>query len=56
MKRKTKPLGKVNEARRKAESQALFNAMLKEGKAVVITPKKFKGTRQEKFRKALDNE
>lgn len=56
MKKRTKPLGKVNEAIRKAESQALFNAMLKEGKARVITPKKYKGTRQTKLREALDNE
>ena len=56
MKKKTRPLGKVNEAIRKAESQALFNAMLKEGKAKVITPKKYKGTRQSNLRKALDNE
>jgi hypothetical protein len=49
-------LGKRNEARRKAESQALFNAMLKAGKKQVVMPKKFKGTRAEKLRKALDNE
>ena len=49
-------LGKRNEARRKAESQALFNAMLKAGKKQVVVPKKFKGTRQEKLSKALDNE
>lgn len=49
-------LNKRNEARRKAESQALFYSMLKAGKKQVVIPKKFKGTRQEKFRKALDNE
>ena len=49
-------LGKRNEARRKAESQALFHSMLKEGKKKVIVPRKYKGTRQEKFREALDNE
>jgi hypothetical protein len=49
-------LGKRNEARRKAESQALFNAMLKAGKRQVVMPKKYKGTRAEKLRKALDNE
>jgi hypothetical protein len=43
-------LGKRN------ESQALFHSMLKAGKKQVVVPKKFKGTRQEKFRKALDNE
>lgn len=47
-------LGKRNEARRKAESQALFNSMLK-SKHTVITPKKFKGTRAENKRKAIDN-
>ena len=56
MRKRIKPLGKVNEAIRKAESQALFNAMLKEGKANIITPKKYRGTRQEKLREALDNE
>lgn len=56
MRKRTKPLGKANEARRKAESQALFHSMLKEGKKQVVIPKKFKGTRQEKFRQALDNE
>ena len=49
-------LGKRNEARRKAESQALFQSMLKAGKKQVVVPKKYKGTRQEKLRKALDNE
>jgi hypothetical protein len=49
-------LGKRNEARRKAESQALFHQMLKAGKKQVVVPKKHKGTRQEKLRKALDNQ
>ena len=49
-------LGKRNEARRKAESAALFNAMLKAGKKQVVVPKKYKGTRQSNLRKALDNE
>jgi hypothetical protein len=56
MKKRTKPLHKANEARRKAESQALFYAMLKEGKKKVVVPKKYKGTRQTKFREALDNQ
>lgn len=38
-------LGKRNEARRKAESQALFQSMLK-SPHLVATPKKYKGTRQ----------
>jgi hypothetical protein len=46
-------LGKRNEARRKAESQALFQAMLKAGKKQVITPKEYKGTRQSNNRKAI---
>jgi hypothetical protein len=49
-------LSKRNEARRKAESQALFQAMLKEGKKQVVVPKKYKGTRQSKLREALDNQ
>lgn len=49
-------LGKRNEARRKAESQALFTAMLKAGKKQVVVPKKYKGTRQSNLRKALDNQ
>jgi hypothetical protein len=49
-------LSKRNEARRKAESQALFQAMLKEGKKQVVMPKKYKGTRQSKLREALDNQ
>ena len=48
-------LGKRNEARRKAESQALFHSMLKEGKKQIVVPKKYKGTRAENKRKALDN-
>jgi len=46
-------LGKRNEARRKAESQALFNQMLKAGKKQVVTPDKFKGTRQSNTSKAI---
>jgi hypothetical protein len=38
-------IGKRNEARRKAESQALFQSMLK-APHLVETPKKYKGTRQ----------
>jgi hypothetical protein len=49
-------IGKRNEARRKAESAALFQAMLKQGKKQVVVPKKYKGTRQTKLREALDNE
>lgn len=45
-------LGKQNEARRKAESQALFHSMLK-AKHTVITPKPKKGTRSENRRNAI---
>jgi hypothetical protein len=38
-------LSQRNEARRKAESQALFESMLK-APHLVATPKKYKGTRQ----------
>jgi hypothetical protein len=38
-------LDRANEARRKAESQALFEVMLKSPHLVVM-PKKYKGTRQ----------
>jgi len=46
-------LGKRNEARRKAESQALFSQMLKAGKKQVVTPDKFKGSRQSNNAKAI---
>jgi hypothetical protein len=45
-------LGKRNEARRKAESQALFHTMLKT-KHKVITPAPKKGTRSENKRNAI---
>lgn len=46
-------IGKRNEARRKAESQALFHQMLKAGKKQIVTPDKFKGTRQSNKAKAI---
>ena len=46
-------IGKRNQARRKAESEALFHQMLKAGKHKVITPKPQKETRSEKKRKAI---
>ena len=52
MKKRTKPLGKANEARRKAESKALFQAMLLT-KAGVVIPEHYKGTRQSNKRKAI---
>lgn len=47
-------IGKVsrNEARRKAESQALFHTMLK-APHLVATPEKYKGTRQSNKTKAI---
>ena len=53
MKKKGKKLDRANEARRKAESQALFQSMLKEGKHTVVTPKQYKGTRQSNKNKAI---
>lgn len=46
-------LGKRNEARRRAESQALFQQMLKAGKKQIVTPKEYKGTRQSNKAKAI---
>ena len=45
-------MNRRNEARRKAESQALFYTMLK-AKHTVITPKPNKATRTEANRKAI---
>jgi hypothetical protein len=45
-------LDRANEARRKAESQALFEVMLKAPHLVQL-PKKYKGTRQTQKRKAI---
>jgi hypothetical protein len=45
-------LNRTNEARRKAESQALFYTMLKAKHAVVV-PKPKKGTRSEHKRNAI---
>lgn len=52
MKKKKKPLGKANEARRKAEAKALFQTMLL-AKAGVVIPDRYKGTRQSNKRKAI---
>jgi hypothetical protein len=45
-------LDRANEARRKAESQALFQVMLK-APHLVATPQKYKGTRQSNRAKAI---
>jgi hypothetical protein len=47
-----KKLGKANEARRKAESQALFTQLMK-NPHLVVTPKKYKGSRQSNNAKAI---
>jgi hypothetical protein len=49
---KINTMNKNNEARRKAESQALFYTMLK-AKHTVITPAPKKGTRSEAKRNAI---
>jgi hypothetical protein len=46
-------LGKRNEARRRAESKELFGQMLKAGKKQVVTPDKYKGSRQSNKNKAI---
>jgi len=46
-------LGKRNEARRRAESKELFGQMLKAGKKQVVTPDKYKGTRQSNISKSI---
>jgi hypothetical protein len=52
MKKRTKPLNKANEARRKAEAKALFRLMLT-AKAGVIPTQAQKQTRSEAKRKAI---
>lgn len=52
MKKKKAPLGKLNNAIRKAESELLFKAMLNT-KHSVITPATKKGTRSVNKRKAI---
>jgi hypothetical protein len=47
-----KKLGKANEARRRAESQALFTQLMK-SPHLVVTPEKYKGTRQSNKLKAI---
>jgi hypothetical protein len=46
-------LGRRNEARRKAESKELFGQMLKAGRKQIVTPDKYKGTRQTNAIKAI---
>jgi hypothetical protein len=47
-----KKLGKANEARRRAESQALFTQLMK-NPHLVVTPEKYKGSRQSNNLKAI---
>ena len=47
-----KKLGKANEARRKAESQALFRELMKNPR-IVPTLEKYKGSRQSNTAKAV---
>jgi hypothetical protein len=47
-----KKLGKANEARRRAESQALFTQLMK-NPHLVVTPEKYKGSRQSNNAKAI---
>ena len=49
-------LNKRNEARRKAESQALFYSMLKAGKKQVVMPDRFKGSRLANKNKAINEQ
>lgn len=53
MRKKMKPLGKRNQARAKAESKALFQAMLRVGKHTIATPENRKGTRASNKAKAI---
>jgi hypothetical protein len=52
MKKRKKPLGKANEARRKAESKELFQSLML-SPHIVATPTKYKGSRQSNKRKAI---
>jgi hypothetical protein len=52
MKKKMKPLGKVNEATRKAHSKALFESLML-NKHLVTTPANRKGSRKANIQKAI---
>lgn len=52
MKKNKKPLGKVNNAIRKAHSEELFRSMLL-NPHTVVTPKQYKGSRSANIRKAI---
>lgn len=52
MKKRTKPLNKVNEATRKAHSKALFESLML-NPHTIVTPENRKGSRQSNIRKAI---
>lgn len=52
MKKNRKPLGKMNEATRKAHSKELFESLLL-NKHIIITPEHRKGSRQANKAKAI---
>jgi hypothetical protein len=52
MKKRKKPLGKANEATRKAHSKELFKSLLLT-KHTVVTPEHRKGSRSANIRKAI---
>jgi hypothetical protein len=52
MKKRKKPLNKVNEATRKAHSRALFESLLLT-KHTIVVPEHRKGSRQSNIRKAI---
>lgn len=52
MKKRTKPLNKVNEATRKAHSKALFESLML-NKHLIVTPENRKGSRQANKAKAI---
>ncbi len=52
MKKRTKPLGKLNEATRKAHAKVLFESMLLT-KHNIVTPENRKGSRMANKRKAI---
>jgi len=55
MKKKKAPLGKVNEATRKAHAKELFQSLLL-NKHTVVVPANRKGSRSESIRKAIQEE
>jgi hypothetical protein len=53
MKKRTKPINKVNEATRKAHSAELFKSLLLT-KHTIVTPENKKGSRSANIRKAIN--